>query len=195
MKVPSSTLLNALAEAYVYPANGLDTVTEALSALDADARLGFAEQIDRALEARSEFEDLTAQQLAYTRLFIGSFKMEAPPYASYYLDGQLIGGETTAAVREVFFQFGIKVSEKQEAPADHLRYLLAFLMLMAQRYEETGMAEYAEAFVDFRDEFVFSWIAQFKELVDTCAEHEFYKLLADLTIAVLEDCEVEEATA
>lgn len=110
-----------------------------------------------------------------------------PPYASYYLDGEhLLAGKTAAEVRGVYRQFGIELSADEKAPADHIRYLLAFLALMARRWEETGAEAFVEAYGDFRDAYVRPWVRSFQELVDAYAEDEYYKRLVALTVKVME---------
>lgn len=188
MAVASAALLDALSRAFSYPWAGIEPTTAALESLGAAESRGFADAVADVVATSRTFEDATAAQLAYTRLFIGSFKMEAPPYASYYLDGEhQVDGESAAEVRGVYAQFGIQVSKDEKAPADHLRYLLAFLALMARRYEETGEEAFAEAYADFRDEYVLSWTGAFQKLVEAYAEHDYYKKLVALIIAVLED--------
>ena len=126
------------------------------------------------------------KQLAYTRLFIGSFHMEAPPYASYYLDpGRLVNGKTTVEVQAVYRQFGLRLAPREFEPPDHLRFLLAFLALLARRFEETGDAAFSEAYVDFRDLYVTSWMAPFRELVERSAEEPYFPALVALVVDVL----------
>lgn len=186
MRTASSALLDALSKAFSYPWEGMEPTTAALESLSAAEAGGFADDVRDVLRASRAFESTTSAQLAYTRLFIGSFKMEAPPYASYYLDGeQQVDGPTTAQVRGVYAQFGLQVSEDEKAPADHLRYLLAFLALLAGRYEETGEAAFAEAYADFRDDYVLSWSDAFQKLVETYAEDDYYKMLVALIISAV----------
>lgn len=184
MSVPPSELLEALSAALSYPWNGLAETVEPLRALSgSDA---YAERIACVLRRSEQFDDRTHVQLAYTRLFIGSFKMEAPPYASYYLEkDHILNGRAAAEVKAVYAQFGIELDSDQIAPADHLRYLLAFLALMAKRFEETGDSAFAEAYADFRDEYVLSWIDQCKSLVDTYAEEPYYPELFAFIVDVL----------
>ncbi len=187
MAVPSAALLDALSKAFSYPMDGMETTTPALEILEPEQCGSFYEDVKKVLAASRTFETRTDEQLAYTRLFIGSFKMYAPPYASYYLSGVgQIGGATTSEVRDIFCQFGIKLGDEENAPADHLRYLLAFLALMARRYEETGDEAFAEAYADFRDEYILSWIHQCQTLVEKYAEHDYYKLLVALIVSVME---------
>ena len=182
--IAPAALIDALSSAFSYPWNGLAETTAKLAACEwPDA---YAPQVREVLALSEQFEDRTAEQLAYTRLFIGSFKMEAPPYASYYLEeDHTLNGRAAIEVEAVYAQFGIELDSKEIAPADHLRYLLAFLALVAQRYEETGEQAFAEAYADFRDEYVFTWIDQFATLVERYAEHPYYPALVALIVSVL----------
>ena len=187
MGLPSAALLGALSKAYSYPSEGIEETMEGLEALSAEDCGTCFDDVRQVVGAGKAFATRTDEQLAYTRLFIGSFKMEAPPYASYYLDGEhLIAGKTAAEVRGVYRQFGIELSADEKAPADHIRYLLAFLALMARRWEETGAEAFAEAYGDFRDAYVRPWVRSFEGLVDAHADDEFYRRLAALTVKVME---------
>ena len=187
MRLPSAALLGALSKAYSYPGEGIEETMEGLKALEAGDCGECFDDVQQVIEAGRAFATRTDGHLAYTRLFIGSFKMEAPPYASYYLDGEhLLAGKTSAEVRGVYRQFGIELSDDEKAPADHIRYLLAFLALMARRWEETGAEAFAEAYGDFRDAYVRPWVRSFEGLVDAHADGEFYRKLAALTVKVME---------
>ena len=184
--LPPSGLLAALSQAFAYPWSGLEETLAGLRALDPDGCGAFGEAVRGVLDTAGRFEDRTAEQLAYTRLFIGSFKMEAPPYASYYLEeNHTINGQAAVEVAAVYRQFGIELDPKEKAPADHLRYLLAFLSLLAKRYEETGEEAFAEAYGDFRADYVLTWIDAFQALVDRCAEAPYYPALVSLIVDVL----------
>lgn len=184
--VPAPRLLEALAQAFSYPWNGLDETLAPLRALDGSCVGAHGDALEAALAAAGQFADRTAEQLAYTRLFIGSFRMEAPPYASYYLeDDHTLNGQAAVEVAAVYAQFGIELDSKEFAPADHLRYLLSFLYLMAYRFEETGEQAFAEAYADFRDDYVLSWFDQFRELVCKYAEEPYYPALTALIEDVL----------
>ncbi len=178
---PSSSLLVVLSQAFSYPARGVDETLSGLCTLDSEDCGPYAADVEAVLDAARSFADDTQAQLAYTRLFIGSFKMEAPPYASYYLDGaREVEGATTAEVRAVYRQFGVQLDERQHAPADHLRYLLAFEAQLARRFEETGRCEFAEAYEDFACAYLRSWLPTFVERVDAHAEQVYYRLLTRL---------------
>ncbi len=195
MRVPAPALLDALSRAFAYPVNGVDETTAALRALDAEARSGFERLIDEALGASGGFVDRTAEQLAYTRLFIGSLKMEAPPYASYYLEEEhILNGRAAVEVSAIYRQFGLELGPGEIAPPDHLRFLVAFLALLAGRWQETGEEAFAEAYADFRDEYVLLWIDACLDLVRRNAEEPYYPALMALIVAVLKG-NVDEASA
>ena len=189
ISVPASGLLQALSQAFTYPVNGMAETTAALRALDADELDPFAGLLKEALALADEFECRTDEQLAYTRLFIGSMHMEAPPYASYYLEQEhTLFGQAAVEVEAIYNEFGIQLDSKEIAPPDHLRYLLAFLALLSRRYEETGEEAFAEAYADFRDMYLLTWIDDCKALVDRCAEEpRYYPALMALIVAVLKD--------
>ncbi len=186
ISVADSELLSALSQAFTYPARGMAETTAALENLDARAFPAYARLIAAALETSRQFDSQTAAQLAYTRLFIGSMRMEAPPYASYYLEeGHTLYGQAAVEVESIYRQFGIELDSNEIAPPDHLRYLLAFLALLAKRYEETGEEAFAEAYADFCEEYVFTWIDDCRKLVDRNAEEPYYPALMALIVAVL----------
>lgn len=186
--VASGALLEALSVAWRYPAHGIAETVAALAALQQTAPAALVDRLDAVIKASAGFGSLTDEQLAYTRLFIGSLKMEAPPYASYYLEpDHLLCGRAAVEVQAVYRQFGIGLNDDEIEPADHLRFLLAFLSLLARRFEETGEGAFARAFADFRDAYVLSWLDEFAQLVGRCAENRYYPALAGLTLASLRD--------
>lgn len=181
---PLSLLLAAAAQAFSYPDEGIAaTLGPLASVCDGDAAIPseLAESAERVFEASHCFADDTAEKLAYTRLFIGSLEMEAPPYASYYMtDSHTLNGRVAAEVEAVYHQFGLQLGDGEIAPPDHLRYLLAFLSLLAARYEETGEEAFAEAYADFRDAYIMPWFGQFEELVAQNADAPYYPALVSL---------------
>lgn len=177
-------MLDAAARALSYPDEGIAaTLGPLASVCESDAVIPseLEEDAKRVLEASGCFADDTAEKLAYTRLFIGSLEMEAPPYASYYMtDNHTLNGRVAAEVEAVYTQFGIQLGDGEIAPPDHLRYLLTFLSLLAARYEETGEEAFAEAYADFRDAFIAPWFGQFQKLVDEYADAPYYPALVQL---------------
>ena len=188
MGVANAALLAALSQAFTYPATSIEETTRGLASLDTNELGGFAYLVEDALAKSREFESLTAAQLAYTRLFIGSMRMEAPPYASYYLEKEhTLFGRAAVEVEAIYRQFGIELDSKEIAPPDHLRFLLAFLSILAKRHEDTGEGAFAEAYADFCEDYLFTWIDDCKKLVNRNAEEPYYPALIALIVAVLKN--------
>ena len=195
--VAPSALLAALSTALAYPADGIDSALAPLRACAKSPSCArYASSIEAVLNTVSAFtapgvaqpHGAEAAQLEYTRLFIGSFKMYAPPYASYYLDGEhQVQGPTTVEVASLYDQFGVELGETEHDCADHIRYLLAFTSLLARTYEERGRAEFVDAYRDFVELYVLRWAPEFARLVDDYAEFPLYPALVRLVIEVLSE--------
>lgn len=128
----------------------------------------------------------TAFELDYTRLFIGSLKMYAPPYASYYIDGDaLLYGPTAAEIDEIYAQFGIEIKRDEHDMPDHIRFLLAFMSMLAAAYEKTEKRDFALAYADFKSEYFSTWVEQFRSKIEASTQYPYFKALIDFTIKVV----------
>ena len=194
-KAAPSALLKALSAALTYPAQGLESILEPLRCCAGDVSCtAWHAGLVEALAAAEAFtapgaaqpEGAEAAQLEYTRLFIGSFKMCAPPYASYYLDGKSqVQGPTAVEATELYASFGLELAEGEHECADHIRYLLYFAAVLAQSHEERGLEEYALAYRDFCDAYVLNWLPQLQERVQLYAEFPFYPQVLELVSEVI----------
>lgn len=193
--IAPASLLSALSRALAYPAQGFEASIEPLRACKVDVTCAaYADGIEQVLACVDAFEapgveqphGAQAAQLEYTRLFIGSFKMYAPPYASYYLDGEhQVQGPTTVEVAALYDQFGLELSDDEHDCADHIRYLLAFAALLAQAYQQRGNEEFADAYRDFCRLYISSWVEQMAARVIDYAEFPFYPALARFVCDVI----------
>jgi TorA maturation chaperone TorD len=75
-------------------------------------------------------------QVEYTRLFINAVPhMIAPPYGSFYLDGDhTLQGKSTRRTRDYYRQYGYDIADTSE-PADHIRFELEFLAALIRENE------------------------------------------------------------
>ena len=75
-------------------------------------------------------------QVEYTRLFInGVPHIIAPPYGSFYLDGDhTLQGKSTRRARDFYRQYGYDITDTSE-PADHIRFELEFLAALTRDNE------------------------------------------------------------
>ncbi|PLX68571.1 MAG: hypothetical protein C0603_05305 [Denitrovibrio sp.] len=72
--------------------------------------------------------DETELLLDYAALFIGPYQLQAPPYGSVYLDkAKRLNDESTAAVTDIYRQFGLDVESSMNEPADHIAIELEFI--------------------------------------------------------------------
>lgn len=189
--VAPAALLEGLAHLWEYPKSG-DSISAELARMKQEPKLQkYADDLGGLEDALFAYEKSTEtvvgahlSQLDYTRLFIGSFKMYAPPYASYYLDGaDQIFGPTAVAVEDLYAQFGLEIKSDEHDMPDHIRYLLVFMSLLARAFEQTGSRDMALAYEDFKQEFLDSWSAEFSEKIHTYTEYAFYPALVDFTLA------------
>ena len=117
---------------------------------------------------------MTDCQLEYTRLFINAIpKMIAPPYGSYYLDGDMsLHGKTTEKTHSFYREHGFTLTSKAE-PADHLQFELEFLSHLF-REEKFEVAE------TFLATLFLPWFEKFYRQARQGTEHPFYTTTLDL---------------
>ena len=132
----------------------------------------------------SDFE-LESLKIDFTRLFVGPFKVLAPPYGSIYLEDGKIMGESTLDVRDWYEKEGLDISIN-DAP-DHIAMELEFMYyLVAKQTQETdeGNLQYIQLYQQKQTLFLCShlsrWLPQFAKNVQENAQTKFYKKLARL---------------
>lgn len=132
-------------------------------------------------------DELKTLVVDFSRLFVGPFKLLAPPYGSIYLEhSQTIMGDSTIDVRERYRQEGLKIDLK-EAP-DHIAIELEFMYFLGfQEIEAIGNSDtkkaksYLRKQADFLDIHLCKWVPQFTDKIEQGAQTEFYKNLAKIT--------------
>ncbi|MHC4251390.1 MAG: TorD/DmsD family molecular chaperone [Planctomycetota bacterium] len=148
----------------------------------------------KAVEHAAWQRDLAQLQLDHARLFVGPFKVLAPPYGSLYLDrtGQVMG-DSTVDVRTRYEEEGLEVT-LSEVP-DHVAIELEFAHFLAARAAraiQESDAERADRYVAKRRDFLSVhlgvWVGEFAANVERHARTDFYRVLVHATEAlVLED--------
>ncbi len=122
----------------------------------------------------------------YAQLFVGPFKLLAPPYGSFYLEDSRIMGESTIDVRNWYEREGLDVVIK-DAP-DHIAMELEFMYYLiakqTQAANEGNLQDiqlYQQKQKSFLCVHLTRWLPEFAEKVQKNAQAEFYKKLARLT--------------
>ncbi|MCL4533873.1 MAG: molecular chaperone TorD family protein [Bacteroidetes bacterium] len=187
-------LYGLLARLYSYPLDRqVLSAVAALSLQDAPPEL--EEPLTRMAEAAAVLSTgvgVQAVNVEATRLFEGPGKPVAPPYASYYLHGRLMGPPAVAA-SQFYLSHDATPDSDGIVPPDHLSLELGFLAYLAARAEQAAARDGADeakaahrASRQFLEEHVLSWIPPFTEDVVRGADSAFFTGLARFTLVVLE---------
>ena len=110
-------------------------------------------------------EDWEAAEFVFNRLFVGPAALEAPPYASVYLDAEpFVMGETTWSVREMYASIGLESPWKNQLPDDHVSLELDAALAMNHLTDQSGMAEMHEIRMRFLKH-LRAWAPRFVERI------------------------------
>lgn len=140
-----------------------------------------------------EVNDIKLLKIDFSRLFLGPFKLPAPPYGSLYLEKSgMTMGESTIDAKARYREEGLDITFK-EAP-DHIAielefmYFLIFREIEAQEQSDTASAErFFEKQKSFLSEHLGAWISEFTDTVEANAQTPLYKNLARLTKSFVEN--------
>ena len=156
----------------------------ALVSLDA-ALAAVALDLDQAFRSTN----LDALLLDYTRLFLGPFEIKAKPYGSIYLEGDgVVMGDSTMNALACYREAEFEVDENFLEVPDHVAVELEFLYLLCFNQNDAVATDNQPELIRWRQrEQVFlknhlgRWIGDFCAQIKKSAEHDFYRLLAQLT--------------
>ena len=184
-----AALYELLARLYTYPLDEqiLDSVAS-LELGEAPSELEAALDRMKAVAAKGG-EAVDALNVEATRLFEGPGKPVAPPYASYYVFGRLMGPPAIAANRFYLSKEALPETEGS-VPSDHVAVELGFMAYLATRAERAfaaGKTQDARSDLDasreFIDEHILTWLPRFIEDVVRGADSDFFAGLARFTDA------------
>ncbi|MFN3921454.1 MAG: molecular chaperone [Caldimicrobium sp.] len=130
----------------------------------------------------SSIEELLVE---YTRLFIGSTEYIAPPYASFYIEGRLMG-DSAVKTLEFYKKAGLDLKEDFTELPDHIAVEFEFMSYLISQevkslYEKNF--EQADKFHqlqrEFLDNYLIIWIPAFCNKIKKGTQNKFYYLLAE----------------
>ena len=135
----------------------------------------------------ARLSDVQSLRVDYSKLFVGPYKLLAPPYGSVYLEHKkTVMGDSTMDVLKRLETEGLSLQLK-EAP-DHIAIELEFMFfLISKELEEFKASNFdgAESFRGkqrvFLELHLGKWVARFADTVEEAAQTEFYKNLAHAT--------------
>jgi len=167
-----------LSECYYLPDSGL--IQKVVDV--AQTNTSFAE-LSSCVSLALELESL---KIDFTRLFVGPFKVLAPPYGSVYLEDGKMMGESTIDVRNWYEKEGLDVVIN-DAP-DHIAMELEFMYYLVAKQTQATNAGNLQDIQDcqqkqkmFLSSHLARWLPPFAKNVQENAQTTFYKKLAQLT--------------
>ena len=105
-------------------------------------------------------------EFAFNRLFVGPAALEAPPFASVYVDTEpLVMGKTTLEVREMYASIGLESPWKNRLPDDHISLELDAALAMNHVALRTGLAEMYDLRIRFL-EHMDRWVSKFVDRIN-----------------------------
>lgn len=188
-----------LSESYLLPDEGLVETLAGLAGSLENVCPEAARHVPR-IEDKIDIETL---KIDHSKLFVGPYKLLAPPYGSIYLEGEgTLMGNSTMDVRNMYREAGLDVSEDHKDAPDHISAELEFMYFLIFKCVESveksgldGVTDHLNRQMGFLENHLGAWVSEFAERVADNAETEFYKNLARcIKIFVEKDLEKLKAT-
>ncbi len=105
-------------------------------------------------------------EFSFNRLFTGPQALEAPPYASVYLQNEPnLMGEITMYVRQIYQQMGLVSPWKNSLPDDHISLELDAVLIIHKLSLEHDSQELKDLRKSFISDHFCVWIPQFCEKI------------------------------
>jgi TorA maturation chaperone TorD len=182
-----ANVFHTLATAYLPPDKWPDEFTDAVSA----AFLPFGGEL---ASLAGDFIDLLKDQdsapeklaPAHARLFIGPFDIQAPPWASLYIDPEKrLMGDASRYAAQAYAEAGLGPLPGAKDAPDHVTHELEFMYFLAFQEHSSGEAVWRVRQVNFWAEHLGVWLPQFAALIGNATnEGSAYNFLSRLTIEV-----------
>ena len=131
-------------------------------------------------DADCEPEKLT---LEHTRLFIGPYRLPAPPYESVYMNAErLVMQQPTIEVRKIYLQAGLEVKGIHTNPDDHISAELEFMEYLCDKTasslnnrDTSAAIKHLELQRIFLEEHLNKWVPVFSEDILRRTEKDFFR--------------------
>lgn len=129
-----------------------------------------------------EPQDIEDYIVEYSKLFVGPFKLYAPPYASIYLEDKWeVMGRSSQTVESFYQRAGLTLGSANSEPSDHISLQFEFMYYLNFKWSETGDSTYLNLQKEFLYRILTHWIPKFNKAIQQGATLEFYKLLGEIT--------------
>ncbi|MGE4421993.1 MAG: molecular chaperone [Pseudodesulfovibrio sp.] len=191
--LPVQRLFAGLAICYTSPDAETGIVLDELLTVAEEINDDFRSTAKKLMDSFSSIalEDL---RVDHARLFVGPFSLLAHPFGSVYLEeGNLLMGESTVAVQELYREAGLDMSGDFRNPPDHIMAELEFYAYLLNRErdaQDKNDSDSTRRFNAIRRRFfadhLGQWGEEFASKVISNATTPFYTELGKLTKMTLE---------
>ena len=176
-----ANVCHALGQAYDRPDNWPRDLGELLTeafASSPGAMAELARQLGEILEA-----DREGLPVAHARLFLGPFEVQAPPWASFYLEAdQQLMGPVSRYAAEAYAAAGLGPAEAPSDAPDHVTHELEFMYFLAYQEATTDDPIWLVRQQRFWREHLGHWLPKLANAVEAAAaDSPFYSRLGKLT--------------
>jgi TorA maturation chaperone TorD len=139
-----------------------------------------AEEWERALSDRQ------SMLVAYSKLFLGPFEIQASPYASFYLEpNQQLMGDVSLWVAEQYTEAGLIPGTGPREVPDHAALEWEFFYFLTHQYLNSQSTEWLQKREDFLKSHMQKWIPEFCAAIQKTSAHPFYDRCANLMLNIL----------
>jgi len=142
--------------------------------------------LDQIVQIAAVGGDVEQLRIDHARLFIGPYKLLAPPYGSVYLEDGALMGNSTVDVEDFYREEGMEASG-EDVP-DHITAELEFMcVLIGKEMEAIKVGDFDTANHCRQKQETFlgvhlgAWIVEFTARIQQNAQTEFYRTLGRVT--------------
>ncbi len=128
-----------------------------------------------------------AVEIAYAKLFLGPFEIDAPPYESNYRDPEKrIMGVVSQQVAQAFAEAGLEPAPGPRDAPDHVCHELEFLYFLAFEAVESGEEVWLQRHRDFWQQHASQWLPDLAQAMIKANRHPLYDRLGALLAAFVQ---------
>lgn len=176
-----ANIYRILADCFRYPEPVLKEVLGPLSGVLASYDKTLETNAVNLIEYLNSDNKMESLQIEYSRLFIGPYHLDAPPYGSIYMDKQaLVMGEFTQQAIEFYVQAGLDPSDENKEPPDHISTELEFMYFLLFQKVIKKNERFYNLGNSFLDQHLSLWVRPFTQRIEESTDNVFYLKLSKL---------------
>lgn len=134
-------------------------------------------------------------KIEYTRLFVGPYHLDTPPYRSVYRSSnKLMMQDETLSVRSFYMENGYKINDSCKEPDDQVGIELEFMYLMSKKALDAFQEQSSEKLInllsvqkEFMDNHLFKWLPEFCQDILKSSRNQFWKNISQFTKKFIEE--------